>query len=602
MKLNIAHIIILIAFAPAAILADNWRAPVDGTIQSSSLFGDYRPGHFHAGIDIRTRGVTGKKLYACSDGYIERVKTSFDGYGRAVYLRSDSGFVFVYAHLSRLFPELQQTIYDQQIKNENYKQDIYFTSSEFRVMKGDLIGYSGQAGPGGPHLHFEVRTPDNIPTNPLLYENLRLRDNAAPVFGSLVILEFREQFHPGDIASKIAYDCEKEKRGTQYLIKGKVNASGRFGIELNAYDQIDGYYGKFGVYDLKFFFDNRLIYHYRADSLDFASLTQSNYVRDYQLWYQGVRKHNNPKMVDKDRYNYYRLFRVIGDAQPTIKSGMYNGLFSIYPDDSLYANYVPTGIHEIRIEARDIYGNLSTLKASLNVTEPGSLQAADILPEDVGEQEASFGGIVFLYGLIHADITPKNLYYPEKFSASVLNQSRMQNDVYILREFEIFPRFTFFREKCTLSTKIGDSLYSPEKYCIGWQDIDGKFVFAGNELCDDSLSVSCEIKSTGKFALAADYDPPKLTLMEPRNGTKLKASNEFAIRYKLTDNFAGLGSEEDLDLYLDGDWVPAEYDPDRDLVEFIPLGELGRGKHTLLLRVRDMCDNESRLESYFIIE
>ncbi|MBD3233223.1 MAG: peptidoglycan DD-metalloendopeptidase family protein, partial [candidate division Zixibacteria bacterium] len=596
MKLSITCILILIILAPAAILADDWRAPVDGTIQSSSLFGDYRPGHFHAGIDIRTGGATGIKLYACSDGYIERVKTSFDGYGRAVYLRSNSGFVFVYAHLSRLFPDLQQAVYQQQINNENYKQDIYFTPAEFRLMKGDIIGYSGQAGPGGPHLHFEIRTPDNIPTNPLLYNNIRLRDNVAPLLSSIAIAEFKEQFHPGDIVSKTTYDCEKIKRGTHYLVREKVYTSGRFGIELNAYDQIDGYYGKFGVYDLKLFFDNSLIYHYRADSLDFASFTQSDYVRDYQLWFQGVRQHNNPKRVDKDRHNFYRLFRVIGDAQPTIKSGLFNGLFSIYPDDSLYANMVSTGEHEIRIEARDIYDNHSVLNLTLNIGEIDSAEVKQPSADNGEEQEPSFDGIVFLYGSIHVDITPEKLYYPEEFSASVLNQSRMQNDFYVLREFEIFPRFTFFRDKCTLSTKIGDSLYSPEKYCIGWQNIDGEFVFAGNELSDDSLTVSCKIKSTGRFALVADYDPPELTLMEPRNGTHLRASSEFAIRYRLTDNFAGLGNEEDLDLYLDGNWVPAEYDPDRDLVEFIPYRKLNKGKHTLLIQVRDMCNNQTNLE------
>ena len=64
-------------------------------------FGEMRPAHFHAGIDIKTDGVEGKPLVAASDGYISRVTITPGGYGRALYLTLADGTTAVYGHLLR---------------------------------------------------------------------------------------------------------------------------------------------------------------------------------------------------------------------------------------------------------------------------------------------------------------------------------------------------------------------------------------------------------------------------------------------------------------------------------------------------------------------
>ncbi len=65
----------------------------------SANFGELRPGHFHAGIDIKTDGVEGKALVAVADGHVSRVVLQPGGYGRAVYLTLDNGVTAVYGHL-----------------------------------------------------------------------------------------------------------------------------------------------------------------------------------------------------------------------------------------------------------------------------------------------------------------------------------------------------------------------------------------------------------------------------------------------------------------------------------------------------------------------
>ena len=39
----------------------------------SANFGEIRPGHFHAGVDIKTDAEEGKPVVAAADGYVSRV-------------------------------------------------------------------------------------------------------------------------------------------------------------------------------------------------------------------------------------------------------------------------------------------------------------------------------------------------------------------------------------------------------------------------------------------------------------------------------------------------------------------------------------------------
>ena len=53
-----------------------YGSPLDIPIYLSATFGELRPNHLHAGLDIKTQGVEGKKVYAVADGYISRIGVS----------------------------------------------------------------------------------------------------------------------------------------------------------------------------------------------------------------------------------------------------------------------------------------------------------------------------------------------------------------------------------------------------------------------------------------------------------------------------------------------------------------------------------------------
>ena len=57
--------------------------PLKREIDLSSGFGDFRQKRFHAGLDIRTGGKIGDEIFSPVDGYVWRVRTSYDrGNGR----------------------------------------------------------------------------------------------------------------------------------------------------------------------------------------------------------------------------------------------------------------------------------------------------------------------------------------------------------------------------------------------------------------------------------------------------------------------------------------------------------------------------------------
>ncbi len=63
----------------------------------SGGFGDLRKNHFHSGLDIRTGGKIGEPVYAVADGWIYRIKISTKGFGNAIYIQHDNGYLTAYA-------------------------------------------------------------------------------------------------------------------------------------------------------------------------------------------------------------------------------------------------------------------------------------------------------------------------------------------------------------------------------------------------------------------------------------------------------------------------------------------------------------------------
>ena len=102
--------------------------PASGDV--SSCFG-WRWGALHAGVDLAAS--IGTPIYAATSGRVKRAGPA-TGFGLAVYILGDDGYVTVYGHVNR-----------------------YFVNAGERVLAGEQIAEVGNRGQStGPHLHFEV--------------------------------------------------------------------------------------------------------------------------------------------------------------------------------------------------------------------------------------------------------------------------------------------------------------------------------------------------------------------------------------------------------------------------------------------------------------
>ncbi len=172
-----------IAFGQDAPVETIW--PLDlPTRYLTSNFMEYRPGRFHAGLDLKTQTVNGFAARAVEDGWIVRVRATPSAYGRAVYLRGDSGRTYVYAHLSRFNDQLRGFVNTQRERTGTYRARLQFNANQVRVKQGQVLGLTGESGTGGPHLHFEVRDRHNHPVEPQVL-GFSVGDTIAPVIHHL---------------------------------------------------------------------------------------------------------------------------------------------------------------------------------------------------------------------------------------------------------------------------------------------------------------------------------------------------------------------------------------------------------------------------------
>lgn len=91
----------------------------------------------HDAIDIMA--ATGRPVVAAANGTVEKLFLSKGGGGITAYVRSDDGrWMYYYAHLSAYAPGLHEGQ---------------------RLLRGapvGFVGFSGNANPTGPHLHFAI--------------------------------------------------------------------------------------------------------------------------------------------------------------------------------------------------------------------------------------------------------------------------------------------------------------------------------------------------------------------------------------------------------------------------------------------------------------
>lgn len=333
-----------IVLATGSVCPAKTQWPLKGDIDLSSGFGDYRPNHFHFGVDLRTGGKVGKSVFSPVDGYISRVRTSYYGYGKALYIKGTDGYIYVFGHLADFDGKIDRPLKDAQIKARRYYQDIDFPEDSIRVSKGEFIAYSGQTGAGAPHLQFEKRTGDNTPLNPLVY-GFELRDKTRPVFTRVGFQMTDDSSLFDDGTRKMFFEVASGKKAGQYTLDTVLYFHRPFGILADCFDRMRPGDMKQTVYKLSLFIDDKPFYKVVFDSLDFTTMGAVSLEYDYL---EAV----------EERTRVRRLFKKIGNEyQGSRAVNSHRGIFGLNGAEDTRR----IGLHRAKIVAEDCFSNRSQL-------------------------------------------------------------------------------------------------------------------------------------------------------------------------------------------------------------------------------------------------
>jgi hypothetical protein len=105
-------------------------------------------------------------------------------------------------------------------------------------------------------------------------------------------------------------------------------------------------------------------------------------------------------------------------------------------------------------------------------------------------------------------------------------------------------------------------------------------------------SVYYSVKSLGWFQLSEDLQAPKISSqLKTKKGKKASVGNTLS--FIISDSQSGIGAYK---LFLNNNWVLAEYDAKNDLLTYQFDEESPKGKINLRLEVEDKVGNKSKFE------
>lgn len=257
-------------------------SPFDFPLYLSGNFGELRTDHFHSGVDFKTQGVVGKPIKCVADGYICRASVTPGGYGKALYVMHDNGYMTVYAHLDRFPAGVEKRVRNYQYKNEVFKTNLWFTSNEFRVKQGEFLAYAGNSGYSfGPHLHFEIRdAKGNELYDPISFYKDKLLDTRPPRIHAISVYPQRGAGILCGSSASQAYDVVADS------LCGTIEAWGAIGFGVKALDYMDGTNNKYGISKMELFVDGEQYFSSVMDNFSFDENLLINAWIDYARLYK----------------------------------------------------------------------------------------------------------------------------------------------------------------------------------------------------------------------------------------------------------------------------------------------------------------------------
>mgnify|MGYP001276140499 CR=1 FL=1 len=346
----------LILVASASSQTAEW--PTRASRSFSSNFGENRDDHFHMGLDIKTRGTTGHEVVSSHNGYISRMVSNYSGYGKALYIKTTSGNEIVYAHLEKFIPVLEKVWRLQQAKRRSYIVNANFSSREFQIKKGDLIGYSGNTGSSfAPHIHYEYRTPNSEPLNPLVFA-FDLPDNVTPIPKNIALVPLSQETLINANPLVQIFPLYRDRSGVYYFAD-TLSVFGEFGFAIEVIDKRQGANNIYQFHRAELIFDRKKKFEIRYDKISFSEGKHANTIINYSL-------------KRKNLGEYQKLYRLSEHPKMSLHRTVESGIIRPHP-----------GFHSVEINIYDAAGNKASIQGVIAGTFPMAVDVQEILRNDM---------------------------------------------------------------------------------------------------------------------------------------------------------------------------------------------------------------------------
>ncbi len=549
----------------------DYRYPVlDVQRLYSANFGEIRPGHFHAGVDIKTDGVEGKRLVAAMDGYVSRIVVQAGGYGRAVYLTLKNGTTAVYGHMQRFRDDLEQLVRDERYRRRSNSVDLWFTADRFPVRQGDFIGYSGNSGSsGGPHLHYEIRDTRDQRLRNLVREGIiRPADSLPPRFMKLHYIEIDSLDGLCIRRPAESYAVVRTGAGRYRLTRSEALPVGRRGYFVaEVTDRRNGVQNTFAIWRLQASVDGDPYFEFRIDHYTHPLSRTCDAVSCYPMQLGSRNEVIRLAQLERAPALFY----------PTMK---HRGVIGCEAGER----------RTIDLVCEDDCGNRSQLSFEIvGRAEPFRAEApADPALRAVHPSAAA----AFEYGDFSARIPAGALYDGCYAKAEAGRLPKVDSGVVVLSPaYRLLDARTPLEQPIRIAIRTHVPKALQFKASVVARNYRGGAVRLGGKY--EQGVVAVETRTVGDWFVAADTLAPRIRPAFAQ-GADLRSARK--LRFRASDNFSGIASWR---LEIDGEWVPCDRYPMRGtLVHHFDRAADGR-LHRAVLQVRDGSGNSARWEGTF---